>query len=68
VRAKEINDAMKMAAAKAIAGIIPDDTLSEDYIIPSVFDRQVVPRVAQAVAQAARETGVARKLRVMSNE
>jgi len=61
VRAREINDAMKMAAAHAIAGIIPADTLSEDYIIPSVFDRQVVPRVAAAVAQAARETGVMRK-------
>ena len=59
--AREINDAMKMAAARAIAGIIPDDTLSEDYIIPSVFDKQVVPQVAQAVARAARETGVARK-------
>ena len=61
VQAREINDAMKMAAARAIAGIIPGDTLTEDYIIPSVFDKQVVPQVAQAVAQAARETGVARK-------
>jgi len=60
-RAREINDAMEMAAARAIAGIIPGDTLSEDYIIPSVFDKQVVSQVAQAVAQAARETGVARK-------
>ncbi len=60
-QAREINDAMKMAAARAIAGIIPSDTLSEDYIIPSLFDKQVVPQVAQAVAQAARETGVARK-------
>jgi len=59
--AREINDEMKMAAARAIAGIIPDDTLTEDYIVPSLFDRQVVSRVAQAVAQAARETGVARK-------
>ncbi|MBM4120460.1 MAG: NAD-dependent malic enzyme [Nitrospira sp.] len=61
VRATEINDAMKMAAAHAIARIIPADALSADYIIPSVFDRQVVPQVAQAVAQAARDTGVARK-------
>ena len=60
-RAREINDEMKMAAVRAIAGIIPDDTLSEDYIIPSLFDKQVVPQVAQAVARAARETGVARK-------
>jgi len=59
--AREINDAMKMAAARAIAGIITGDTLAEDCIIPSVFDKQVVPRVAQAVAQAARETGVTRK-------
>jgi malate dehydrogenase (oxaloacetate-decarboxylating) len=59
-QAREINDPMKMAAARAIAAIIPDDTLAEDYIVPSVFDRQVVPQVAQAVAQAARETGVAR--------
>ena len=61
VHAREINDAMKMAAARAIAGIIPDDTLTEDYIIPSLFDKQVVPQVAQAVARAARETGVVRQ-------
>lgn len=61
VQAREINDAMKMAAARAIAGIIAGDRLREDSIIPSVFDKQVVPQVAQAVAQAARETGVARK-------
>ncbi len=60
-QARAINDAMKMAAARAIAGIIAGDTLREDYIIPSVFDKQVVPQVAAAVAQAARETGVARK-------
>lgn len=59
VQAREINEAMKLAAARAIAGIIPPDTLSEDYIIPSVFDKRVVPQVAQAVAQAARQTGVA---------
>jgi malate dehydrogenase (oxaloacetate-decarboxylating) len=61
VMAREINDAMKMAAARAIAGIIPGDRRSEDYIIPSLFDKQVVLQVAAAVAQAARETGVARK-------
>ncbi len=59
--ARDINDEMKMAAARAIAGIIPDDTLADDYIIPSLFDKQVVPRVAQAVADAARATGVARR-------
>lgn len=60
-QARRINDEMKMAAARAIAGIIPTDTLTEDYIIPSLFDRRVVPQVAQAVADAARETGVASK-------
>jgi malate dehydrogenase (oxaloacetate-decarboxylating) len=60
-QAREINDAMKLAAANALAGIIAGKTLREDCIIPSVFDQQVVPRVAAAVAQAARETGVARK-------
>jgi malate dehydrogenase (oxaloacetate-decarboxylating) len=60
-QAREINDAMKMAAARAIAGIIAGDTLREDCIIPSLFDTQVVPQVAAAVAQAARETGVTRK-------
>jgi malate dehydrogenase (oxaloacetate-decarboxylating) len=61
VRAARINERMKLAAAYAIAEIIPDDHLSEDYIIPSVFDRRVVRAVARAVAQAARETGVARR-------
>ncbi len=61
VRAREINEPMKLAAARAIAGVIPDDHLSEDYIIPSVFDKRVVPAVAAAVAQAAQETGVARR-------
>jgi malate dehydrogenase (oxaloacetate-decarboxylating) len=61
VRASEINEAMKLAAAHAIAGIIPEDHLSEDYIVPSVFDRRVVRAVAQAVARAAHETGVARR-------
>ncbi len=60
VRAKEINDAMKVAAAKAIAGLIPDNQLREDNIIPSALDRNVAAAVAKAVAQAARETGVAR--------
>jgi malate dehydrogenase (oxaloacetate-decarboxylating) len=59
VRARRINDAMKLAAARAIAAIIPEDTLSEDHIIPSLFDRQVVPQVAAAVARAARESGEA---------
>jgi malate dehydrogenase (oxaloacetate-decarboxylating) len=61
VRAAQINERMKLAAAYAIAGIIPDDHLSEDYIIPSVFDKRVVRAVARAVAEAAHETGVARR-------
>jgi malate dehydrogenase (oxaloacetate-decarboxylating) len=61
VQARDINDAMYLAAARAIAEIIPEEALSEDYIIPSVFDRQVVSRVSKAVAEAARATGVARR-------
>jgi malate dehydrogenase (oxaloacetate-decarboxylating) len=61
VQAGEINEAMKLAAAKAIAHAIPDGALSEDYIIPSLFDKEVVPRVARAVAAAARDSGVARR-------
>lgn len=61
VQAAAINEAMKLAAAQAIAHVIPEATLSEDYIIPSVFDKEVVPRVARAVAAAARATGVARR-------
>jgi malate dehydrogenase (oxaloacetate-decarboxylating) len=61
VQAREFNEAMKLAAAEAIAGAIPEGALSEDYIIPSVFDKTVVPHVAQAVAAAARQTGVARR-------
>jgi malate dehydrogenase (oxaloacetate-decarboxylating) len=61
VQARDITEPMKLAAAHAIADLIPEATLSEDYIIPSVFDKQVVPRVSKAVAQAACETGVARR-------
>lgn len=60
VRASDINDAMKIAAAKAIASFITDDKLAPDYIIPSVLDKSVAKAVAEAVAQAARDTGVAR--------
>lgn len=60
VRAREINDGMKAAAARAIADLIPEKELREDNIIPSVFNRDVVPAVAKAVAEAARRTGVAR--------
>ena len=60
VRASDINEEMKMAAAKALADLISDDELSADYIIPKAFDKRVGPAVAKAVAQAARDTGVAR--------
>ena len=60
VRASEINEEMKMAAAHALADLISDDELSADYIIPAAFDERVGPAVAKAVADAARATGVAR--------
>lgn len=55
--AKDINEEMKMAAAEALAGLIPDDELSADYIIPKAFDPRVGPAVAAAVAEAARRSG-----------
>ena len=61
VRASTINEDMKLAAAQAIAGTIGEDELHADYIIPSVFNREVVTGVATAVARAAEETGVARR-------
>ena len=60
VRAKDINDEMKLAASRALAGLITDEELSEDYIIPKAFDPRVGKAVAAAVADAARKTGVAR--------
>ncbi|MDD3363929.1 MAG: NAD-dependent malic enzyme [Syntrophomonas sp.] len=60
VRASDINDAMKIAAARAIAGLVPDDELSAEYVIPAPFDHRVGYTVAAAVAKAARESGVAR--------
>ena len=60
VRASDINDEMKIAAARAIAGFVTDDKLAADYIIPSALDRAVSAAVASAVAEAARKTGVAR--------
>ena len=60
VRAKDINDEMKLAASKALADLITDEELSEDYIIPKAFDPRVGKAVAAAVAEAARKTGVAR--------
>ena len=60
VRAKDINDEMKLAASKALADLITDEELSEDYIIPKAFDPRVGKAVAAAVAEAARKTGAAR--------
>ena len=60
VRASDINEQMKIAAAKAIASLVSDDELSADYILPAAFDERVGPAVAAAVAQAARDSGVAR--------
>ena len=60
VRAKDINEEMKMAAAVAIANLISDDEVNENNIIPKAFDPRVKEVVAKAVADAARRTGVAR--------
>ena len=60
VRASDINEEMKMAAAQALADLISDEELNADYIIPAAFDKRVGPAVAKAVAEAARKSGVAR--------
>ena len=60
VRARDINEEMKVAAAGALASLISDEELSADYIIPKAFDPRVGKAVAEAVAQAARDSGVAR--------
>lgn len=60
VRARDINEEMKIAAAHALAGLVDESQLSPDFIITDVFDERVAPAVAKAVAQAARDTGVAR--------
>lgn len=60
VRASDINEEMKLAAAKAIAASVPEDKLSAEYILPAAFDKAVITAVASAVAQAARDSGVAR--------
>ena len=60
IRASDINEEMKMAAAMALANLISDEELNENYIIPAAFDERVGPAVAKAVAEAARATGVAR--------
>ena len=60
VRASDINEEMKMAAAQALAGLVSDEELGPDHIIPPVFDPRAAAAVAAAVARAARDTGVAR--------
>ncbi len=60
VRASDINEEMKMAAAMALANLISEDELNEDYIIPAAFDPRVGSAVAKAVSEAAKATGVAR--------
>lgn len=65
-QASDINEAMNLAAARAIAETIDPEALAADYIIPSVFDTTVVPAVAEAVRKAAEETGVARKVHTTS--
>ena len=60
VRASDINDEMKIAAAEAIASLISAEELTAEYIIPMPFDKRVAPAVAKAVAEAAKKTGVAR--------
>ncbi|HEX2293123.1 MAG TPA: malic enzyme-like NAD(P)-binding protein, partial [Gaiellaceae bacterium] len=61
VRARAITPTMELAAAEALAAVVAPHELSADYIVPSVFDRRVAPAVAEAVAQAARRSGVARR-------
>jgi len=68
VRASTINEAMKLAAAQAIASVIPDDELDPENIIPSPFNRDVAPAVAKRVAEAAVRTGVARRVPSDSRE
>ena len=68
VRASAINEEMKLAAARAIASVIGDDELHAEYIIPSVFNRRVVEAIAEAVADAAIATGVARRTRDVAEE
>jgi malate dehydrogenase (oxaloacetate-decarboxylating) len=63
VRAADIDERMKLAAARAIAAVVKPDELGSDYVIPSVFNRDVAPAVAEAVALAAEESGVARRRR-----
>ena len=60
VRAKDINQAMKLAASHALADLVAPEELNSEYVLPAPFDPRVGPAVARAVAQAARDSGVAR--------
>ncbi|MBQ7432958.1 MAG: NAD-dependent malic enzyme, partial [Lachnospiraceae bacterium] len=60
VRASDINDEMKIAAARAIAGLVSEEELHADYILPAAYDKRVKDAVAEAVKEAARKSGVAR--------
>ena len=60
VRASAITEEMKVAAVRAIAGLIPEDELREDYVVPGAFDRRIVPAIAGAVAKVAMSAGIAR--------
>ena len=61
VRARDINDEMKIAAAEALAGLVSPDELTPEYVLPAAFDNRVGPAVAKAVAEAAQKSGVARR-------
>ena len=61
LRAREITPAMELAAAEALAAVVKPDELAPDYIVPSVFNREVAPAVARAVSAAAERSGAARK-------
>jgi malate dehydrogenase (oxaloacetate-decarboxylating) len=63
MRASAITEGMKVAASRALATVIPPDELGPEYVIPGVFNRDVGPRVAAAVAEAAEQDGVARRSR-----
>jgi len=60
VRASDINEEMKQAASRALAGLVSDEELGPGYILPMAFDKRIGPAVSEAVAKAARESGVAR--------
>ena len=68
VQAKAINETMLLAAAEALSKMVPNSALSEEYIIPSVFDKQLVPKIAKAVAQAAIDSGLARRTKKEEDE